>query len=60
MFLLVLHCKHPELLHLQVLPARSLFRTRRHLPLTPGARPSTALSPQTLWEEARQVKVNDA
>lgn len=55
--LLVLHYKHLELSHLRLLPAQSLLRTRRHLPLTQGAPPYTALSLQTkhLWEEARQV-----
>lgn len=55
--LLVLYYKHLELSHLRLLPAQSLFRTRRHLPLTQGAHPYTALSFQTkhLWEEARQV-----
>lgn len=57
MFLLVLHCKHPELSHPRVLPAWSLFRTRRHLPLTPGAHPTQPSPPKPtpLREEARQA-----
>lgn len=50
-FLLLLHCKHPELSHLRVLPAWSLFRTRRHLPLTLGIHLYTALSPQTFGKK---------
>lgn len=53
----MLHYKHLELSHLRLLPAQSLFSTRRHLPLTRGAHLYIALFLQTkpLWEEARQV-----